>query len=61
MNPSTDAKSMLATESSTLKSEIEYPTAFGGFGMTPYPAVGGLRQEVDDLYNPVGLVRLCEG
>lgn len=52
MNPSADAKSMMATESSTLKSEIEYPTAFGGFGMTPYPAVGGLSQEVDDLYNP---------
>ena len=57
MNPSADAKSMLATESSTLKSEIEYPTAFGGFGMPTYPAVGGLSQEVDDLNNTVGLER----
>lgn len=46
-------KSSIFTDSTALKSEVEYPSAFGGFEMSPYSSVGELAQEGAGLYNSV--------
>ena len=53
VNPSGEDKSSIFTDSAALKSEVEYPSAFGGFGMSPYSSVGDLAQEGAGLYNSV--------
>lgn len=53
VNPSGEDKSSIFTDSAALKSEVEYPSAFGGFGMSPYSSVGELAQEGAGLYNSV--------
>lgn len=45
VNPSGEDKSSIFTDSTALKSEVEYPSAFGGFEMSPYSSVGELAQE----------------